>query len=74
MSKYSNRQKRKPLSREAIFEALKDPSTYDLVVDEHRFRFGETFRTKELDDYAKSIYGHKFDHTYIQIIKQDLLR
>jgi hypothetical protein len=72
MSKFINRKnRRKPLTRDQVLDLLKlGKEGNDGIVEEYIFRFGETFRTQK----AHSICGHKYDHSFICILKDKLLK
>jgi hypothetical protein len=71
MSKHVNRKKRKILTKDEVLDLLKlGKDGNDAIVDEYIFRFGKSFQTEE----AHSISQYKYDHTFVILLKDKLLK
>jgi hypothetical protein len=74
MSKHVNRKKRKNLTKDEVLDLLKlGEDGYDSIIDEYIFRFGKSFQTEEAHRIS-DLSNYKYDHTFVSILKDKLLK
>lgn len=73
MSKYVNRHKRKPRTKDEVLELIKQKDT-DAIVDEYIFRFGTDYCVREINPLYQSLFGKKYETGHLYVIQNRLLK